>query len=108
MRLIRFVPRSHFTAYVHFSNALTCQAAANHRRRKDLYTLPPADLEILELLGYKQKLDEVDDAILVNAKFVNQIIANPEIFGHDISALDEQDEDASMSGKDAHTASSGQ
>ena len=99
---------SHLKADVQFSNALTNQAAANHRRRKDLYTLPPADLEILERLGYKQKLDEVDDAILANAKFLNQIVANPEIFGHDISALDEQDEDAPVPVPDAHGANLGQ
>lgn len=90
-RLIRFVFSTRLTVHPHFLNILENQAAANHRRRKDLYTLPMADLEILERLGYKQKLDEVDDAILANAKFLNQIVANPEIFGHDLSALEEQD-----------------
>lgn len=86
---------------------LSNQAAANHRRRKDLYTLPPADLEILERLGYKQKLDEVDDAILANAKFLNQIIANPEIFGHDISALEGPDGDATVPETEPHNATLG-
>jgi len=31
-------------------------------------------------LGFKRKLAEVDDAILANAAFLNQIVANPEIF----------------------------
>jgi carnosine N-methyltransferase len=60
------------------------QLAANNRRRKDLYTLPRGDQEILENLGYKQKLADVDIAIQANADFLNQIIENPEIFGHDL------------------------
>jgi carnosine N-methyltransferase len=62
-----------------------------------LYTLPHADLELLERLGYKQKLTDVDDAILANAEFLNQIVANPEIFGHDVSSLENEDEE-SLSG----------
>ena len=56
--------------------------AGNNRRRKDLYTLPREDQQLLETLGYKKKLEEVDQAILVNAEFLNKIVANPEIFGH--------------------------
>jgi carnosine N-methyltransferase len=63
---------------------------ANNRRRKDVYRLPQADQEILEDLGYKQKLDEVDQAIMANAAFLGQIVANPEIFGHDIGADDDE------------------
>jgi carnosine N-methyltransferase len=62
------------------------QLAANNRRRKDLYTLPRADQEILENLGYKQKLADVDVAIQANAHFLGQIIENPEIFGHDLNS----------------------
>jgi carnosine N-methyltransferase len=40
-------------------------------------------------LGYKKKLEQVDEAILVNAKFLDQIVANPEIFGHDLTFPDE-------------------
>jgi carnosine N-methyltransferase len=35
---------------------------------------------VINRLGYKQKLAEADDAILANASFLNQIVANPEIF----------------------------
>jgi carnosine N-methyltransferase len=48
----------------------------------------------LERLGYKQKLADVDDAILANAEFLNQIVANPEIFGHDLSSLKEEDDES--------------
>ncbi|EGO01334.1 hypothetical protein SERLA73DRAFT_179497 [Serpula lacrymans var. lacrymans S7.3] len=76
---------------IHFSNVITTfnqyaqySLNANNRRRKDLYTLPQADKDLLDDLGYKQKLSDVDKAILANASFLNQIIANPEIFGHEL------------------------
>jgi carnosine N-methyltransferase len=65
------------------------QLTANNRRRKDLYTLPHADQELLDKLGYKQKLSDVDNAILANADFLNEIIENPEIFGHDLGQPNE-------------------
>ncbi|OBZ76846.1 hypothetical protein A0H81_03380 [Grifola frondosa] len=57
---------------------------ANNRRRKDFHTLPLADRALLEGLGYKDKLAAADRAIVANAQFLDQIIANPEIFGHDL------------------------
>ena len=54
-----------------------------------MYTLPQADQKVLEKLGYKQKLDDVDKAILINADFLSKIAENPEIFGHDVD-LDEE------------------
>ncbi|KAF9237126.1 N2227-domain-containing protein [Melanogaster broomeanus] len=85
--------------HVHFLNVVTAfqqyaqySLAANNRRRKDLYTLPQADKALLDTLGYKQKLQEVDTAILTNADFLNKIVANPEIFGHDLSAGENGDD----------------
>ncbi|KAJ7574619.1 N2227-domain-containing protein [Mycena floridula] len=73
----------------HFANVITAfqsyasySLAANNRRRKDLYTLPKSHADLLATLGYKQKLDEVDAAVLENAKFLSEIVENPEIFGH--------------------------
>ncbi|RDB17307.1 Carnosine N-methyltransferase [Hypsizygus marmoreus] len=84
---------------IHFSNIVTTfrnyarySLTANNRRRKDIYRLPKADQDVLEQLGYKQKLDEVDNAIRVNAEFLGQIVANPEIFGPD-QAVEEDEED---------------
>lgn len=57
-----------------------------------MYALSKADQEILSGLGYKEKLEAIDKAILVNANFLAQIVADPEIFGHD---LDENEEVAS-------------
>ncbi|KAK0184523.1 N2227-like protein-domain-containing protein [Armillaria mellea] len=79
----------------HFSNVIATfhkytqySLTANNRRRRDLFTLPKADQDLLASLGYKEKLNLVDDAILANAAFLNQIVANPEIFGHDVDDED--------------------
>lgn len=63
--------------------------SANNRRRKDFYTLPLADQKLLDELGYKTKLAEVDKAIIANAQFVRQMVAEPQIF----SELDTDEED---------------
>ena len=72
------------------------QLAANNRRRKDLYSLSPEDRKILDELGWKNKLADIDNAILENAKFVRQMIAQPEIFsdadlGEDAETRQEQE-----------------
>ncbi|KIK68422.1 hypothetical protein GYMLUDRAFT_91958 [Collybiopsis luxurians FD-317 M1] len=80
----------------HFANVVTTfrkyvpyHLAANNRRRKDLFTLPKGDQELLEKLGYKEKLDQVDKAILANEQFLSKIIVDPEIFGEE----DDEDDD---------------
>jgi hypothetical protein len=75
---------------------------ANNRRRKDLFSLPIADQQCLEELGYKKKLQDVDDAILANAKFLDQIVSNPDIFGHDIESLGEEGVGQSKGNSDNH------
>ncbi|KAG2112813.1 N2227-domain-containing protein [Suillus cothurnatus] len=89
----------------HFSNVIATfqqyaqySLAANNRRRKDIYTLSRGDKELLDDLGYRQKLQEVDKAILVNAEFLKLIVANPEIFGHDLDSPKDADEDESDCG----------
>lgn len=73
------------------TEGLGVQAAANNRRRKDFHTLPIADRELLESLGYKEKLKKADEAIAKNAAFLTSIVADPEIFGHDLEADDGED-----------------
>ncbi|KAG1831496.1 hypothetical protein EV424DRAFT_1571449 [Suillus variegatus] len=51
------------------------------------------DKDLLDILGYRQKLQEVDKAILANAEFLKLIVANPEIFGHDLDSPKDADED---------------
>ena len=53
-------------------------------------------------LGYREKLEAIDKAILVNANFLAQIVENPEIFGHD---LDTEDEENNLAEPDPPTAS---
>ncbi|CAL1709816.1 unnamed protein product [Somion occarium] len=81
---------------IHFANVVTTfqqyaayALTANNRRRKDIYTLPKADQDLLIGLGYREKLAEVDKAILANAAFLNQVVDNPEIFGHDPDDFDD-------------------
>ncbi|KAI0074325.1 N2227-domain-containing protein [Panus rudis PR-1116 ss-1] len=84
-----------------FQQYASYSLAANNRRRKDLFVIPKSDLELLTSLGYRQKLADVDKAILANAEFLNQIVASPEIFGHDISD-DEEDEGNLSDDADQH------
>ncbi|KAI0672280.1 N2227-domain-containing protein [Trametes maxima] len=84
---------------VHFANVISTfqQYApyalnANNRRRKDIYTIPIEDRELLESIGYKDRIAVTDKAILANAEFLNQAIANPEIFGHDLEELGQEGE----------------
>ncbi|THH19544.1 hypothetical protein EW146_g1640 [Bondarzewia mesenterica] len=90
----------------HFQNVITTfqqyapyTLAGNNRRRKDLFTLSREDQLLLDKLGYKKKLEEVDMAILKNAEFLSQIVANPEIFGHD---LDDEEEGEEGEGEEHH------
>ena len=73
-----------------------------------MYTLPQADKALLDELGYRVKLADVDKAILANATFLDQIVADPEIFGHDLTALDEGDDQkgSAATAKDASSAGS--
>ena len=71
---------------------------ANNRRRKDFHTLPLADKELLQSLGYTDRISAVDHAIFVNAEFLNHVIASPEIFsGQD---GDEEEDDPELKGND--------
>jgi hypothetical protein len=58
------------------------QLAANQRRRRDFYALPRADREVLGALGYAEKLNAVDDAIAANARFLLEVVSDPEIFAN--------------------------
>lgn len=58
-----------------------------------MFTLPREDQALLEQLGYKRKLAAVDDAILTNAAFLNQIVANPAIFENGIPGDGEDNEE---------------
>lgn len=57
-----------------------------------MFTLPREDQALLEQLGYKRKLADVDDAILANAEFLGQIVANPAIFENGVPGEDNNEE----------------
>ncbi|THH09004.1 hypothetical protein EW145_g2315 [Phellinidium pouzarii] len=90
----------------HFANVVTTfqqygayALAANNRRRKDLHSLSQADQQLLDELGWKEKLVDIDQAIIANAKFVEQMIADPEIFSDaDLAEEDYEQEDGDVDG----------
>lgn len=58
---------------------------ANNKRRRDFFKLPEEDRKLLEALGWKARLDKVDECIAVNAGVLQAFVENPEIF------MDEED-----------------
>ncbi|KAF8513215.1 N2227-domain-containing protein [Gautieria morchelliformis] len=72
---------------IHFSNIVATferyeqhSISANVRRRKDFLRLPVEDQTLLDEIGWKSKLDDIDTAIQANARFLRKIVMNPEIF----------------------------
>ncbi|KAB5592962.1 hypothetical protein CTheo_3597 [Ceratobasidium theobromae] len=54
--------------------------SANQRRRQDYLKLPESERELLDLVGWKQKITHIDAAIERNAEFLLKIIDDPIIF----------------------------
>lgn len=55
--------------------------------------MPEEDRKLLESIGWKKKLDQVDSAIQANAQFLRKIIMNPDIFGRsDLQDAEEEEE----------------
>ncbi|KAF8922369.1 N2227-domain-containing protein [Mucidula mucida] len=87
----------------HFSNVITTfheyqkySLSANNRRRKDLYKLPKADQDLFVALGYREKLNLVDEAILKNAEFLEGIVSGPGIFDGEDDDEDAPEDDVEM------------
>ncbi|KAF8812835.1 N2227-domain-containing protein [Phlegmacium glaucopus] len=96
----------HFATVIRtFKQYAQYSLSANNRRRKDLYSLPRADQDVLNGLGYKEKLEAIDKAILVNANFLAQIVADPEIFGHDLDIEEEENSSESDPATASHRSS---
>ncbi|KAH8112811.1 N2227-domain-containing protein [Phellopilus nigrolimitatus] len=76
--------------------------AANNRRRRDLYSLAQDDQKLLDEIGWKDKLVDIDNAIVVNARFVQQMIAEPAIFS-DADLADEVDDDGGEESSHPHS-----
>ncbi|KAL7284714.1 hypothetical protein ACG7TL_002020 [Trametes sanguinea] len=75
---------------------------ANNRRRKDIFIIPIEDRELLEDIGYKERILDTDKAILANANFLSKVVANPEIFGHGLSDLEEGESKENLQQEDLH------
>ncbi len=83
--------------YILFHSQLTvAQLSANNRRRKDLYKLPKADQDLFVALGYREKLNLVDEAILKNAEFLEGIVSGPGIFDGEDDDEDAPEDDVEM------------
>lgn len=58
---------------------------ANNKRRRDFFKLPEEDRKLLEAVGWKARLDKIDDCIAVNGGVLRTFVENPEVF------MDEED-----------------
>ncbi|PAV18218.1 N2227-domain-containing protein [Pyrrhoderma noxium] len=96
----------------HFMNVLqtfrdytSYSLSANNRRRKDLHTLPLEDKKLLEEIGWKKKLSEIDDAIVSNGNFVKQMIMmHSDMFSraNEEDGEDGEDQDTEQAGHQCH------
>ncbi|KAF9505920.1 hypothetical protein BS47DRAFT_1305975, partial [Hydnum rufescens UP504] len=74
----------HFNSVVAaFEQYRSYSLSANSRRLKDFYTLPTAHQKLLNGLGWRNKIDLVDEKIEANAKFLKSIVDYPQIFEDD-------------------------
>lgn len=65
------------------------QLSANNKRRKDFHRLPKKNQELLEQVGWKQRLEDVDEKIAANQAFLDMIVDHPDIFSHEDADDDE-------------------
>ncbi|KAF8333131.1 N2227-like protein-domain-containing protein [Cantharellus anzutake] len=64
--------------------------SANARRLKDFYSLPLAHQKLLNELGFRERIDMVDQRIEANAKFLNAVVDHPDIFNGGAPDVEEQ------------------
>jgi len=108
--LLNHIERRQFANVIDtFKSYAQYSLSANNRRRKDIYLLSQADQDLLGSLGYKEKLDAIDKAILANADFLAQMVEDTEIFGDGLDPQTEHDSEQSTSETAySHTHSSGE
>ena len=66
--------------------------------------MPFPDRELLNQLGWHDKLAEVDAAIAVNAKFVKALVAQTQIFGEQGEEVENPEDDNDADGITEQTA----
>jgi len=108
--LLNHIERRQFANVIDtFKNYAQYSLSANNRRRKDIFFLSQADQDLLGSLGYKEKLDAIDKAILANADFLAQMVEDTEIFGDGLDPQTERDSEQSTSESAySHTHSPGE
>jgi carnosine N-methyltransferase len=91
------LPNLRCTACANCFGALsTYELSANSRRLRDYYALPLQHQAMLDSLGWRTKIDLVDQRIEANARFLKTIVDYPEIFEGDSDQQEHEhdDEDA--------------
>ncbi|KAG8975335.1 hypothetical protein FRC05_005894 [Tulasnella sp. 425] len=80
----------------------TYHLSANNRRRKDFHRLPRKNQELLEQVGWKKRLEEIDEKIAANQAFLDLIVDHPDIFSHEDVDDDEHDHEPHGSHQHSH------
>jgi hypothetical protein len=92
---------------------LTCQLSANSRRLRDYYALPLQHQALLDNLGWRKKIDLVDERIEANSRFLKTIVDYPAFFegdsdqDEDGDECEHDDEDASGDSGNEHNGTTG-
>ncbi|KAG8991336.1 hypothetical protein FRB90_001390 [Tulasnella sp. 427] len=81
----------------------TYHLSANNRRRKDFLRVPRKNQELLEQVGWKKRLEEVDEKIAANQAFLNLLVDHPDIFSYE----DQDDQDHHSHGHESHGSHGG-
>ncbi|WVQ85832.1 hypothetical protein IAT38_008000 [Cryptococcus sp. DSM 104549] len=70
--------REHWRTVIRaFDGYMRYHLSANHSRRMNFLSLPKESKEMYTAIGYREKLDAVDEGIRRNSEFIEEIIANP-------------------------------
>ncbi|ORX41215.1 N2227-like protein-domain-containing protein [Kockovaella imperatae] len=83
--------RAHWRAVLKaYDGYMQYHLSANHARRMAFLQLPKEDKEVYEHLGFREKLEAVDEGIRRNAEFIDEMIADP-LFAEMIKEPDDED-----------------
>ncbi|WVR08449.1 hypothetical protein IAU60_005504 [Kwoniella sp. DSM 27419] len=84
-----------------FDGYMRYHLSANHSRRMAFLSLPKESKEMLNGIGYREKLDAVDEGIRRNSEFIDEMIAEP-VFSEAQEGLEGDLEDSSPQMTHAH------
>nr|XP_018259967.1 uncharacterized protein I303_08039 [Kwoniella dejecticola CBS 10117]OBR82125.1 hypothetical protein I303_08039 [Kwoniella dejecticola CBS 10117] len=70
--------REHWRSVIRaFDGYMRYHLSANHARRMSFLSLPKDSKELYGAIGYREKLDAVDEGIRRNAEFIDEMIGSP-------------------------------